>query len=114
MPSEQRHPRLYCEALHPQRIGGRSSELSGDCPVSRSGIHPTAGKANARRQPGERVSNLTDKPKLRTSPRDVNKSYGPPELCGWQVAPGVFWIQTTEPRFSRKLEKREDTRRVEL
>jgi hypothetical protein len=39
-------------------------------------------------------------------------SYGPPELCAWQVAPGVFWIQTTEPRFSRKLEKREDTRRI--
>ena len=73
-----------------------------------------AKKANARRQPGERVSNLTDKRKLRTSLRDVNKSYGPPELCGWQVAPGVFWIQTTEPQFSRKLEKREDTRRVEL
>jgi len=71
-------------------------------------------KANARRQPGERVSNLTDKRKLRTSLRDVNKSYGPPELCAWQVAPGVFWIQTTEPRYSRKLEKREDARRVEV
>jgi hypothetical protein len=32
----------------------------------------------------------------------------------WQVAPGVFWIQTAEPRFSRKLEKRRDTRRVEI
>jgi hypothetical protein len=39
-------------------------------------------------------------------------TYGPPELCVWQVAPGVFWIQTTEPEFSRKLEKREDTRRL--
>jgi len=74
----------------------------------------TSGKANARRQPGERVSNLTDKPKLRTSLRDVNKSYGPPELCAWQVDPSVFWIQTTDPQFSRKLEKREDTRRVEM
>ena len=73
-----------------------------------------AKKANARRQPGERVSNLTDKRKLRTSLRDVNKSYGPPELCAWQVDPSVFWIQTTDPQFSRKLEKREDTRRVEL
>jgi hypothetical protein len=41
-------------------------------------------------------------------------TYGPPELCAWQVAPGVFWIQTTEPQFSRKLEKRQDVRRVEI
>jgi hypothetical protein len=74
----------------------------------------TPEKANARRQPGERVSNLTYKPKLRTSPRDVNRSYGPPELCAWQVDPSVFWIQTTDPQFSRKLEKRKDTRRVEV
>jgi hypothetical protein len=71
-------------------------------------------KANARRQPGERVSKLTDKAKLGTLPRNVNATYGPPELCGWQVEPGLFWIQTTDPQFSRKLEKREDTRRVEL
>jgi hypothetical protein len=71
-------------------------------------------KANARRQPGERVNKLTDTAKLRTSPRDVNASYGPPELCAWQVGPSVFWIQTTEPQFSRKLEKRKDTRRVEV
>jgi hypothetical protein len=70
------------------------------------------GKANARRQPGERVSKLTDNTKLRKRVRHVNASYGPPELCAWQVAPGVFWIQTTEPRFSRKLEKRADIRRV--
>ena len=70
--------------------------------------------ANARRQPGERVSKLTDKPKLRTPSRDVNASYGPPELCAWQVGPSVFWIQTTDPQFSRKLEKRKDTRRVEM
>jgi hypothetical protein len=42
------------------------------------------------------------------------ETYGPPELCAWQVVPGVFWIQTTEPQFSRKLEKREDVRRVEI
>jgi hypothetical protein len=42
------------------------------------------------------------------------ETYGPPELCAWQIAPGVFWIQTTEPRFSRKLEKRRDARRVEI
>ena len=42
------------------------------------------------------------------------ESCGPPNLCAWQVVPGVFWIQTTDPRFSRKLEKREDARRIEV
>ena len=70
--------------------------------------------ANARRQPGERVIKRTDAQTLRASNRNVNDTYGPPELCGWQVAPGVFWIQTTGPEFSRKLEKRKDTRRVEI
>jgi CHC2-type zinc finger protein len=46
--------------------------------------------------------------------RNVGETYGPPELCAWRVVPGVFWIQTTEPQFSRKLEKREDARRVEI
>ena len=41
-------------------------------------------------------------------------TYGPPELCAWQVEPGVFWIQTIQPQFSRKLETRHDMRRVEL
>jgi hypothetical protein len=40
----------------------------------------------------------------------ANSTYGPPELCAWQVVPGVFWIQTTDPQFSRKLEKCEDAR----
>jgi hypothetical protein len=44
----------------------------------------------------------------------ANSTYGPPELCAWQVVPGVFWIQTTDPQFSRKLEKCEDARRVEV
>jgi hypothetical protein len=70
--------------------------------------------ANARRQPGERVIKLSDEQRLGVSIRDVNATYGPPELCAWRVEPGVFWIQTTEPRFSRRLEKREDTRRVEI
>jgi hypothetical protein len=70
--------------------------------------------ANARQQPGERVSKLTDAAKVRRLPRDVNATYGPPELCAWQVEPGVFWIQTTEPQLSRKLEKRKDMRRVEV
>ena len=71
-------------------------------------------KTNARLQPGERVSKLTTIAKVRTFPRDVNATYGPPELCAWEVEPGVFWIQTTEPEFSRKLEKREDVRCVEI
>ena len=71
-------------------------------------------KASTRRQSGERVSKLPDVAKVRRLPRDVNATYGPPELCAWEVEPGVFWIQTTEPRFSRKLEKREDARPVEV
>jgi len=77
-------------------------------------VSTLAENANARRQPGERVNKLTDAPKLRRSPRDVNATYGPPELCAWEVEPGVFWIQTTEPQFSRKLETRHDMRRVEM
>ena len=68
--------------------------------------------ANARVQPGERVTKLTNSRRLGNRRLDVNKTYGPPKLCGWQVVPGMFWIQTTEPCFSRKLEKRADVRRV--
>src|SRR5262249_22993797 len=71
-------------------------------------------KANARRSPGARVNKLTDKQKVRRLPRDVNATYGPPELCAWEVEPGVFWIQTTDPQFSRRLETRHDMRRVEV
>jgi hypothetical protein len=39
-------------------------------------------------------------------------TYGPQELCAWKVAPGTFWFQTTDPRYSRKLDQRQDTRRV--
>jgi hypothetical protein len=46
--------------------------------------------------------------------RSQSDTFGPPELCAWKVEAGVFWIQTTEPQFSRKLEKREDARRVEI
>jgi hypothetical protein len=50
----------------------------------------------------------------RKKTRSSADTYGPPQLCAWQVVPGVFWIQTTEPQFSRKLEKRQDARRVEI
>ena len=59
-------------------------------------------------------------PEVKRSPakfarnRFQSDTYGPAELCAWQVVPGVFWIQTTEPQFSRKLEKREDARRVQI
>jgi hypothetical protein len=71
-------------------------------------------KANARRLSGARANKLTNAAKVRRSPRNVNATYGPPELCAWEVESGVFWIQTTEPEFSRRLEKREDARRVEV
>ena len=71
-------------------------------------------KANARRQPSGRTNELTNKSRLEAGVCDVNATYGPSELCGWRVEPGVFWIQTTEPAFSRKLEKRQDVRRVEV
>jgi hypothetical protein len=41
-------------------------------------------------------------------------TYGPSELCVWKVASGTFWVQTTDPRYSRKLDQRQDTRRIEI
>jgi hypothetical protein len=41
-------------------------------------------------------------------------TYGPPELCVWKVAPSTFWFQTTNPRYSRKLDQRQDTRRIAI
>jgi hypothetical protein len=41
-------------------------------------------------------------------------TYGPQELCAWKVAPGTFWFQTTDPRYSRKLDQRQDARRVAI
>jgi hypothetical protein len=48
------------------------------------------------------------------APRNDGETCGRPELCAWQIELGVFWIQTTEAQFSRKLEKRDDARRVEI
>ena len=70
--------------------------------------------ANARVQPGARVNKLTNRRRLQGRGRGVNPTYGPPELCAWQIGPGVFWIQTTDPEFARRLEKRKDMRRVEV
>jgi hypothetical protein len=51
--------------------------------------------------------------------RDPFYTYGPPRLCAWQVeklgeGEGIFWFQTTDKVFSRKLSKRLDTRYVEV
>ena len=51
--------------------------------------------------------------------KDPFYTYGPPELCAWQVeklgsSKGIFWFQTTGKAFGRKLSKRRDTRRVEV
>src|SRR4029077_6281565 len=43
---------------------------------------------------------------------DPFHTYGPPELCVWKVAPATFWLQTTDPRYSRKLDQRQDTCRI--
>jgi hypothetical protein len=37
---------------------------------------------------------------------------GTRELCAWQIAPGVIWIQTRSPEFARKLSRRSDARLV--
>jgi hypothetical protein len=49
---------------------------------------------------------------------DSYYTYGPPELRVWQVerlgsGKGIFWFQTTDRQFARRLNKRKDTRRVE-
>jgi hypothetical protein len=46
--------------------------------------------------------------------KDPFYTYGPPELCSWQVAKdgrdrASFWIQTSSRVFARKLRKRQDT-----
>jgi hypothetical protein len=71
-----------------------------------------AQNANARRLPGERVNELTNESRLRPLARDVNGTYGPPELCAWAVAPGVFRFQTNSPEIARKLSKRSKGRLV--
>ena len=72
----------------------------------------SAQNANARRQPGERASKLTNRARLRRSPRDVNGTYGLPELCAWKVAPGLFRFQTDSPDVARKLSKGSKARLV--
>jgi hypothetical protein len=35
-------------------------------------------------------------------------------ISEWPVAPGIWWIQTREPRMARKLSRRTDTRLVAI
>jgi hypothetical protein len=40
------------------------------------------------------------------------ETIGDRALSAWQVAPGVTWIQTRSPQFTRKLSQRRDSRLV--
>jgi hypothetical protein len=41
-------------------------------------------------------------------------TFGNEELCTWRVAPGLFWIQTRDKNYARKLHRRSDTQKVEI
>ena len=42
----------------------------------------------------------------------LNTPIGSRDLCAWQPAPGVTWVQTRWPQFVRKLSQRADSRLV--
>jgi len=42
----------------------------------------------------------------------LNEAIGGPELCAWQPARGVVWVQTRNPLHGRRLAKRGDGRLV--
>jgi hypothetical protein len=42
----------------------------------------------------------------------LNEAIGGDELCAWQPARGVVWVQTRDPWHARRLAKREDGRLV--
>jgi hypothetical protein len=51
--------------------------------------------------------------------KDPLYTYGPRELCGWQVEKlgkdnSIFWLQTTDKAFARKLDKRQDTKLIAI
>lgn len=52
------------------------------------------------------MNTLTEKDKRSMS------NHQSPMLCSWSVGGGILWVQTDNPRFSRKLSKRRDTRLV--
>lgn len=44
--------------------------------------------------------------------RDLNTVIGSRELCVWQPASGITWIQTRSAQFARKLSQRGDSRLI--
>jgi hypothetical protein len=42
----------------------------------------------------------------------LNEAIGGRELCAWQPARGLVWVQVRDPRHARRLGKREDGRLV--
>jgi hypothetical protein len=77
--------------------------------TARKGARDLAGSTRAK-QSEHQNSNITGnrhKPK-----REAFATVGTFELCGWQVAPGICWVQTRLPRYADKLRKRSDARRA--
>jgi hypothetical protein len=69
-------------------------------------------KANARRQPGERVNRLIDKHRLKTRASKVKATNSDADLMWWRYAPGICRFQTTRPDLARKLGQRRNARLV--
>ena len=42
----------------------------------------------------------------------LNEAIGGHELCAWQPARGVVWVQTRNPEHARRMAQREDSRLV--
>jgi len=42
----------------------------------------------------------------------LNEAIGGHELCAWQPARGVVWVQTRSPKHARRMAQREDGRLV--
>jgi hypothetical protein len=69
-------------------------------------------KANAGRQPGERVNRLIDKHRLKTRASNVKATNSDADLMWWRYAPGICRFQTTRPDLARKLGQRRNARLV--
>jgi hypothetical protein len=69
-------------------------------------------KANAGRQPGERVNRLIDKHRLKTRASNVKATNSNADLVWWRYAPGICRFQTTRPDLARKLGQRRNARLV--
>jgi hypothetical protein len=69
-------------------------------------------KANAGRQPGERVNRLIDKHRLKTRASNVKATNSDADLMWWRYAPGICRFQTPRPDLARKLGQRRNARLV--